>query len=100
MLLAGCSDGDPPATIDSYTTDSAGTTLTFVVLARPGATVQAEVVTQESSGVVVKVRTREPDGDNIDFAKAYHVAVRLNAPLGHRTVRADDGTTVPTATPT
>jgi hypothetical protein len=57
MLLAGCSGGDAAATIDSYTADSAGTTLTFGVVARPGATIHAEVVTQESSGVVVKVRT-------------------------------------------
>lgn len=100
MLLAGCSDGAASATIDSYTTDSAGTTLTFDVVARPGATVQAEIVTQEASGVVVKVRAREPDGVNIDLGKRYYVTVRLDAPLGRRTVRADDGTTVPTATPT
>jgi hypothetical protein len=100
MLLAGCSDGAASATIDSYTTDSAGTTLTFDVVASPGATVQAEVVTQESSGVVVKVRTKEPDGTNIDLGKHYHVAVQLDAPLGRRTVRTDDGTTVPNAKPT
>jgi hypothetical protein len=100
MLLAGCSDGAAPATIDSYATDSAGTTLTFDVVARPGATVQAEVVTQDSSGVVVTVRTREPEGANLDLGKHYHVTVRLDAPLGPRTVRTDDGTTVPTATPT
>ena len=62
VLLAGCSDGSAPATIDSYTTDSAGTTLTFDVVARPGAAVQAEVVTQDSSGVVVTVRTEDHPG--------------------------------------
>ena len=68
-------------------------------MARPVAIGQAEVVTQESSGVVVTVRAKEPEGTNLDPGKHYHVTVRLDAPLGHRTVR-HDGTTVPTATPT
>jgi hypothetical protein len=62
--------------------------------------VQAEIVTQGSSGVVVKVRAREPGGVNIDLGEHYDVTVRLDAPLGRRTVRADDGTTLTTATPT
>ena len=97
-LLAGCGgDGERSATVDSYRIDAAGTALTLDVIARPGSTVRAEVVTQDASRVVVKVRVKEPGGDNVDLGQHYAVPVRLNAPLGARPVRSDDGSTIPAA---
>lgn len=96
-LLAGCGDGGRSAAVDSYRTDPAGTALTLDVIARPGSTAQARVVSQDSSRVVVKVRVKEPGGDNIDLGQHYAVTVRLDAPLGQRTVRTDDGVEIPPA---
>ena len=78
---------------------SAGTTLTLEVVARPGSTARAEVVSQDSSAVVVKVRAKEPGGTSTDLGVHYPVTVQLDAPLGSRTVRTDDGTTIPAAAP-
>ena len=96
-LLAGCGDSDRSATVDSYRIDPAGTALTLDVIARPGSTARAEVVTQDAARVVVKVRVKEPHGDNLDLGRHYAVTVRLDAPLGGRTVRTEDGTTIPAA---
>lgn len=98
-LLAGCGGGDKPATVASYRIDRGGTALTLDVIARPGSTARAHVVTQDSSGVMVQVRVTEPAGSNLDLGRHYPVTVRLAAPLGSRTVRTDDGVTVPSAAP-
>jgi len=97
VLLAGCDIGEKKAWVESYRVDRAGTTLTLDVIARPGATVRAEVVGQDSSGVVVKVRAKEPGGDNVDLGQRYPVTVVLDDPIGDRTVRTDTGESVPAA---
>ena len=97
-LLTGCGgDGERSATVDAYHIDAAGTALTLDVLARPGSTARAKVVRQDSSTVVVEVRIKEPGGDNVDLGQHYQVTVRLDAPLGAREVRTDDGSTIPAA---
>jgi hypothetical protein len=96
-LLGGCGNGEKSATVDSYRTDAAGRTLTLDLVARPRSTPRAEVVSQDSSGVVVKVRVKEAGGSNVDLGQHYQVSVRLDSPLGRRTVRTDEGATVPPA---
>ncbi|GIF78034.1 hypothetical protein [Asanoa siamensis] len=86
--------------MDSYQVDPAGTTLTLVVVARPDSTARAEVTTQDSDRVVVKVRVREPVGSGTDLGQHYPVTVTLKEPLGKRPVVTDYGQEIPTAPPT
>lgn len=98
-LVAGCGTGTAEKTgnVGSFRVDAAGTTITLEVTARPGATPRAEVLTQDSDAVVIKVRVAEPDGD--DIGETYEVSVSLDEPLGGREVRTDDGVTVPPSPP-
>ncbi len=99
-LVSACSGGASPATIDGYHVDRAGRTLTLDVAARPGATVQAEVVREESSRVTVRVRVTSPKGDSLDLRKRYPVTLSLKSPLGQRTVVTEEGNTLaPTPVP-
>lgn len=99
-FLAGCGGGEAQAEVESYVVDAAGTTVTLEVIARPGATTRAEVISQDSTAVVVKVRVTEPEGTNLDLGQRYPVSVKLKSPLGSRAIRTNDDVTVPTATPT
>ena len=95
--MTGCNDGEKTASVESYRVDPSGTTLTLDVVARPGSTARAETVSADDSAVVVKVRVKEPGGDHTDLGKHYPVTVKIDKPLGERTVRTDSGDAVPAA---
>jgi predicted component of type VI protein secretion system len=97
--LSACGSGDADARVDSYLTTPGSTTVTLTVIAGPGATAHAEILEENDSEVVMKVRVKESDDVNVKLGVPYSVIVTLSDPLGNRAVRTDHGAVVPSGSP-